>query len=151
MASRRTAMLDALVSRIGDAAKPAALVTVEKYRTRALPNTALAAAIVYPVRETVRRANDHPRSQVVGRTLTAAVEIRVRDEAGDPLDEVLDPVLAWVVQQVLQDDTLGGLASGVQERSTEWSAASAERPYGAAVIEFEVTYQTRANDPEARS
>jgi hypothetical protein len=48
----------------------------------------------------------------------------------------------------MADPTLGGLVENIQEENTNGQPAEANAVYGAALLDFSVTYQTLAADPD---
>lgn len=120
---------------------PAGLL-VDRQRSLPLDKGLVPAALVYLVKETAQRIG--PNSTVSRREVVFRVEIRAIDE---PSDQKLDPLVNWVVQQLLSDFTVGGLADGIEEAGGQWiQEASKDQVIGAVAIDFTITYRTPVND-----
>lgn len=141
MASRREAVVEAVVAALNGPGKPAAL-TVHRSRTRPVDKDDLPAQIVYLLSETIPTEYGVP---AVDRELVLAVETRAQ---GNPPDEALDEYLSWSVRALMTDFTLGGAAMRVTEQSTDWLAEELDKIYGAAQQRFLVTFRTRHDDPD---
>lgn len=147
MASVREQILAAIVQRLETGANKPAGLTIHRYRTRPIDQDKLPAAVVYVganpggVGETVERM-DHDDG--VERTLIVRIELRI---AGEPPDQVLDPLYVWTVKTLRADQTLGGLARELLERSTSFDAHAADQVYAGAAVDVAVTFATREDDP----
>ena len=101
---------------------------------------------IYAVREEVARATANRTSPTVDRTLRVQVRSRVKGQ-----DDVLDPLRAWVVKAVMVDRSLGGLALGITEDSTDWETDDAsDADYSIASVDFLIRYTTNAGDLEKK-
>lgn len=141
MASRREAVIEAVVSALNGAGKPSEL-TIHRSRTRPIDKDDLPVQIVYIISETLPTTYGVP---AVDREVLIAVETRV---VGNPPDEALDPYLSWTIQALLPDHTLDGTALNIIEQGTEWTADELDKIYGAAQQQFRITYRTRHDDPD---
>lgn len=65
-------------------------------------------------------------------------------------DQAVDPLYIWAIRRLLPDQRLGGLATGIREVKRAWGGEERERGHALMLLAIEVTYQTRADDPEAR-
>lgn len=139
--SRREKICQYMVEQIGAEGKPDGLL-VSRQRSLPLEAKLLPAALVYLVRETAERIG--ALSTVTQRETVFRVEIRA---SGEPSDQVLDPLVSWVVQQVMADYELGGLADGVDESGSQWiQEETKDLVIGAVGIDFTVRYQTEVHD-----
>ncbi len=68
-----------------------------------------------------------------------------------PPDDAVDPPLNWVTHALMFDETLGGLCSKIDEMGTSWAPAEHDVTVMTAQVVFEVSYQTRRNDPEMQT
>lgn len=98
-------------------------------------------AIVYCLKEEAKQVTQ--RASLTRRHLRFRVEVRAQAEA---TDTDLDPVLQWVVQQVMADLTMGGLVRTLEEIGTQWAAVTEDITVGAAAVDFEVAYHCRTQD-----
>lgn len=143
MASRRDQILAALVAALGGVGAPAGLVTA---RTRALPieQENLPFAGVYPIQEETRRKGGE-WGPLVLRRLLVRVEIRVK---ADPTDAGIDAIAVWCVQTIVGNQTMSGLTKSIHETGMQWARGEAENVIlGGAAIDFEIRYETQADDP----
>lgn len=129
-------------SALGPNTKPTGL-SVDRYRLREVRPENLPHISNYPV------AADPSN---VGRTTEEAVEVRLALFVQavlptDPMDQALDPLWVWANQQLLTDQSLGGLALRVQPSGRNWSANLANRPFGDLDCHFLITYRHQAADP----
>lgn len=158
MASRRALVVDAIYTAVNAASVSNALlgatytqpvgVTVHRSKTVPIEADQLPAMVVYRVAEEII-GRDGPRGHKVKRGLRVRVECRVGTAAdGETLEDALDPLTSWAVQAVMADPTLGGVSDSVQEVSTEWATADANKVYGAAAVDFLVPFITAAGNPD---
>lgn len=140
MSTQRERIMSAVVAALDAPDRPAGL-TVHRFRARPFGAEALPAMVVFPRSERVETSDFMGNQQ---RTLSLRVECRV---TGDVPDTALDPLYAWAVRAILQDEALAGLTMMVREESVLWDAEAADVVYGAAAIDFEITYQTAGDDP----
>lgn len=143
MASRRDQIIAAIVAALDGGGKPAGLV-VERARVLPQEQERLPFAGVYPLQEQTRRKGGE-WGPLVTRRMLLRVELRV---IGDPTDAALDPLMTWCVTTIIGNQTLGGLTKSIHEVATEWASGTAENViFGGAAIDFEVRFETKANDP----
>jgi hypothetical protein len=145
MASRRDQIIAAIVAALDGVGKPAGLTVA---RTRVLPTEQedLPYAGVYPIGEETRRKGGE-WGPLVARRLLLRLELRVK---GDPTDAGIDAIGVWCVQTIIGNQTLGGLTKSIHETGMQWARGEAENVVlGAAAIDFEVRYETQADDPES--
>jgi hypothetical protein len=129
-----------MVDQINAEGRPTKLL-VGRQRSLPLDSTLLPAALVYLVSEEVERLTG--RSTVSRRKAVFRVELRVE---GEPSDQQLDPLIGWVVQQVLADFSAGGLVKEIEELGSKWDQSAKDIVVGAVGIDFQVTYYTQVND-----
>lgn len=127
--------------------KPTGL-TVHRFRNRPVLSDNLPALVLSLDSDTkpVRDATDR-----VDRILNLVVEHRVKVSAGTAPDDAVDPLVKWAVFALFANETLGGLASHIEEGETVWEPAEAGQTFMRAATRFAVHYITLANDPEAQS
>jgi hypothetical protein len=148
VASRRSQILDAVVTALDAAGKPTG-VTVSRTRANPLEDAELPAMVVARVQEIAPRG-DGSRGYKAKRVLTVRVECRVVAATdGETLEDALDPLTSWAVVALMTDPTFGGLAVNTQETVTQWATADAHAVHGAAAVDFEITYITAAGNPDA--
>lgn len=93
---------------------------------------------------------DYEASDTADRVLAVALEHRAAVPAGVPPDDAVDPLLNWATLAMLSDETLGGLASKIDEGETLWEGVEAGQRHARAYQAFHITYITLRNDPEAQ-
>lgn len=154
MASTRDAILAAFETALGAASagsftKPSGLV-VSRFRVRPTDRTTAKSIAVYPLAESSQRVGQN-RSPLTQHFLTVRCECRAVCGANETADQALDPILAWTVQALFRDESLGGLASAIAETACQWDASEADETYAVAWKDVTVTFAALANDPTHRS
>lgn len=148
MASRRSQIVDAIVTALNAVGKPTG-VTVYRTRDAALADAQLPAIVVSRVQEEVARG-DGPRGYKVRRTLRVQVDCFVATSTdGEPSEDAMDPLTSWVVQAVCADPTLGGLADNINELGTSWTLVDSNAVHAHAASLFGIDYITAAGNPDA--
>lgn len=145
MASIREQLLEAWRAALETGAgKPPGL---RVHRSRALPieQDELPAVVLYLLREETDRILGGEWLPIVDRRLRVRAEVRT---TGNPPDQVLDPLLTYVVRTLVANQTWGGLCDAVHEMESEWAAESSNKVFAACAIDFEVRYRTQGDDPE---
>lgn len=147
MASRRSAIVDAIVAAVDGASKPAGL-TVFRTRADAVRAANLPAVVISRVQEDVTRG-DGSRGYKARRTLHVRADCFVSTATdGETSEDALDPLTSWVVQAVMADVTLGGLAHNTNEVATQWSVSDTDAVYAHAGVGFAIDYITAAGNPD---
>jgi hypothetical protein len=114
------------------------LMTVNRSKQRPNELSELPLAIVRPLKEMVNKIGHSIRVPGVERTLTVGVIVRAEGQDAD-----LDPYRTLVIQSVMGDLSVGGLAIEVNETEHNWENEEAtDADYTQDVIAFEVRYQT---------
>lgn len=127
---------------LGPHPMPAGL-TVDRYRTIELKPANLPHASIYPVTAT---------DESIGGGTETQTEVRLalwaKPGAGESVDQALEPLWLWATQQLLTDQSLGGLARRVAPVSRVWSAAIPQaQPFGDLDLHFLITHRHMAADP----
>jgi len=144
--SLREGLLSAIRAALGGAGAPADL-SVLRNPLRAWTAEDGAVAGVFALSEQVDYEDANTPS--VQRLLTFGVAVRVPVTSEDAPDTALDPYLAWVVEALLTDPTLGGACIRTRELSTEWVAEELDETYAGALVTFEALYLTHEADLSA--
>lgn len=143
MSSRRELILAELVSRFTTPptgiTKPIGLM-VHRFAMLPIEQDVLPAVVVYwtacdPVEKSFLGQPDGSRLLLYD--LTVRVECRI---TGEPIDQVLDPVLQYVRQVIFIDPSLGGIAAAAREDAIQIDGLSKERVFGAAAADFVFEY-----------
>lgn len=122
-------------------ARPSNL-SVNRERRRPVEVSELPLISIYPVREDVKRATENRRVQLVERDLEVHVLCRVGGNSS-----FNDPLRIWAVQQIMADQTLGGVAIEIQEESTDWNPDDdSSTDYDSADLKFRVRFQTNRTE-----
>lgn len=145
MASRREQILATWATALDGAGKPTGL-RVHRSRTLPLEQDELPAVVLYLLHEETTRVADGEWLPIVDRRLRVRVECRM---TGNPPDQLLDPILSWVIQTLIGEQSWGGLTDSVHEIQSEWAAESSNTVLAACAIDVEARYRTQGNDPES--
>ncbi len=142
----REQIVKAIVAKLDAPGKPAAT-TVNRTRRRAVEPSELPMISVYDVREEVESATESRRSLLADRTLRVRVKCRA---VGD--DSAVDPLYSWAVKALKTDQSLGGLAVGLTEESTDWDTDDAgDADYSVSATDFLVRFTTSKQNPESKT
>ena len=126
--------------------------TVHRERTRPIESDALPALLVYCEDDDPTTTDKQTfRSPLVERSLHVIVEARARVTGSLSPDEALDPLLVWTATQILQNETIGGLAIGAIEGRTSWITKEADVVVAAAIANYHIRYRTARTDPTSRN
>ena len=151
MSSIREQIVDGIVALLEASGSPAGL-TVHRERTRPIEDDSLPALVVYCEDEEPKSTDKQTfRSPLVERSLRLIVEARARATGGLAPDQALDPLLVWTAQQILQNETIGGLAIGATEGKTSWITKEADVVVAAAIANYHIRYRTARTDPTSRN
>jgi hypothetical protein len=143
MSTLRERIIAAVVTAL-NTGRPSNVPEATRLKTTPYEPSQLPAITVYPVREEVEDVGGR-FGPIVKRALTLRVECRA---TGDPVDQKLDPMLAWATKALSGND-LGGLVIDIAEAGTEWAVEPAEAVHGIAIADFTALYATKTNDQEA--
>lgn len=148
MTTIREQIVQAAMSALNGPDKPAHVPACERVRAVGLNSTALPVMLMYPLKESVERANP----TVVKRTFTFRVDCRAAALVADslPADALVNDMLSWATK-ALAGNRMGGLAHDVDESNVTWSIETADMTYVEATIDFDVSYHTLRSDQERRS
>ena len=97
-------------SALGPILRPAGLV-VERSRLREILPAQLPSVSIYPMTSDPERKGFLAEAQ-----LLVKIAVWVKGSASVPVDEDLDPIWLWVHQQLMTDESLGGLALRLASR-----------------------------------
>ncbi len=122
---------------------------VHRERTRPLEADRLPAVLLYSEDEEPSPIGSRRDAPLTERALTLKVECRAQGSQTTPPDAALDPVIAWVLWQILNNEKFGGLANGVSEGKTSWTSKEGDTVLAAAAIHFTVKYRTSRTDPSS--
>lgn len=140
----REQIMQAAIAALNGPERPAGVPEATRAHAAAANATQLPKIAITPVNESVERIG---LSSAIKRTLTLRVECQAAGQVGsdEPADALLDAITAWCTK-ALAFNRLGGLANNVEEVGIDWATNLADYAYCAAVIDYQVTYQTYAND-----
>jgi len=125
---------------------------VHRERTRPIDKDELPALLVYCEDEEPTTTDRQTfRSPHVERSLHVIVEARARVKDSLSPDEALDPFLVWTNAQIMQNETIGGLAIGAIEGKTNWFSKEADVVVAAAIANYHIRYRTSRLDPTSRT
>lgn len=129
---------------LGPISRPANLldVAVERSRMRELHPTQLPAISPYPVESTTKR-----KGYLSETTLLVKVAIWVQSTTSVPVDQDLDPLWQWVHQQLLTDESLGGLAISIEPSQKIWGFALHQAPFGDLDLHYLITFRHQHANP----
>jgi hypothetical protein len=126
---------------LGPIPMPAGL-TVDRYRLREIRPETLPHISLYPI-------TADPRNTGGGTEETVEIKLPLFAKPGatETVDQALDPLWLWANQQLLTDQSLGGLALRIAPSPRIWSANLAQAPFGDLDCHFLITYRHSAADP----
>lgn len=136
--SIREQIIEAAVTALSAGSPPA---KIFRSRLEALDAANLPSIVVYAGPEKVEVESHDP---VDRRVLTMHCECAVK--GASPADELLDPLLVWITQTLMLDETFGGLASRCQEAGSEPMMVEADADIASRLLSFEITYFTSRAD-----
>ncbi len=126
--------------------------TVHRERTRPIEIDSLPAILVYSDDDVPKPLGEEKyRAPLTERQLTVALECRAQGSASVPPDAALDPITVWAALAIFADETLGGLANGVEEGRTVWKSQEGDVPIASAKWSITVKFRTSRLDPTSRS
>ena len=151
MSSIREQIVSSLVALLEAEGAPEGL-TVHRERTRPIEADSLPALLIY-CEDDEPAATDRQtfRSPLVERSLHVVVEARSRVTSPLSPDQALDPLLVWTAQQILQNETMGGLAIGAIEGKANWISKETDVVLAAAIANYHIRYRTSRLDPTSRT
>ena len=143
--SRELQLLQALQARLtgtalGSTTMPTGL-SVSRYRMREVAPGSLPHVSIYPVKSSIEA-----RGNALEDFLTVKLACWV---TGDALDEAMDALYCWIHQQVLGEESLGGLSIKTDLQDKTWSASLADAPFGDLDLHFLFQLRTQRRDPAA--
>ena len=125
---------------------------VHRERTRPIDNDKLPALVIYCEDEEPTATDKQTfRSPLVERSLHVIVEARAQVIGSSSPDQTLDPLLVWTSSQILQNETIGGLAIGAIEGRTNWISKEADVVVAAAIANYHIRYRTSRLDPTSKN
>ena len=125
---------------------------VHRERTRPIESESLPALVVYCEDEEPTTTDRQTfRSPFVERSLHVIVEARAKVIGSSSPDQTLDPLLVWTSTQIMQNETIGGLAIGAIEGKTNWLSKEADVVIAAAIANYHIRYRTARTDPTSRN
>lgn len=125
---------------LGPLAKPTGL-GVQLCRLREIKPGALPFVSLYPMEGATQRKGFLAES-----TLLLKVAIDVKGGEVE-VQEAIDAVYLWVFQQLMAEESLGGLALKIEPVQQVWGFALHMQPYGDLDCHFLITYRHHATNP----
>lgn len=116
--------------------------TISRCRVRENTVGNLPHGSIYPIESVTDR-----RGSASETALTVKVVFWAKGSGATPIDQELDPLWLWAHQQLLTDESLGGLAVSVRPTTRTWGFALHQAPFGDLDLHFLVTYRHAAADP----
>ena len=126
---------------LGPISKPVGL-TVDRSHLREFAPSQLPSATIYPMEASTSRIGYLSET-----LLTVKIAIWVKGTAGTPVDLDLDPIWQWVNQQLITDESLGGLAIRVEPARKIWGFNLAQGPFGDLDLHYLVTFRHQSSNP----
>jgi hypothetical protein len=147
--SIRDTILDAMVTALNGASKPAGL-TIHRHRTIPLALDQLPAQVLYVLAEEVETgpARGLDDKRLARRRMQVCVETRVNASGTTP-DQAVDPYLTWAVEALCARQQLVASMHDIKELGGTWDAEESDAVRAAAKTVFLVDYITSASDPDA--
>jgi len=131
--------------------RPAGL-TIHRERTRPIETDSLPAVMLYAEDDPPKTlAREVYRAPFTERQLSLGIECRAEGSASVSPDAALDPILVWTALALFADETLGGLANGMEEGRTVWTSREGNVPIAAAKWSLIIRFRTSRLDPTSKS
>jgi hypothetical protein len=126
---------------LGLVEKPVEMV-FDRSRMRGLTPARLPFGSIYPMSEGNQRKN------AVGEaSLLAKVALWIKGRADVPIDQDLDPAWMWVHQQLMTDESLGGLSIRIEPVQKVWGFNQAQEPFGDLDLHYAITFRHNLTNP----
>jgi hypothetical protein len=133
----------------GDPPKPAGL-NVHRERNRPIEKDTMPAILVYLKEEESEPIGQQRRAPLTEEVLSLMLESRASGSGSASPDQALDPVLVWAVYRLLKNESLGGLANGIDKVRTSWNSKEGDVTLASATTHFRIRYRTSRIDPRSR-
>lgn len=153
MASIRQQAISAIIARIDASGKPANLVVGRSWGLIGdLINEPDTIAVVVKLGKEANDTKGGPRNFVADRTSFVILEIVCNAADGESWDQTADPIQSWIIRQLGDDRTLGGLVKFVDEKETVWvhEDPKNDKENGRVHWLWSVQHYTKGNDQEAK-
>jgi hypothetical protein len=121
----------------------------ERCRTDSLNKETLDAIIIYPGTDQASDVGGRA-GPIRRRSLEVIVECWAQETADQSADQVATRYAEWAVK-ALEDNRLGGLASGLRESETRYALDVGEVAFALATVVFAAEYQHKAGDLTLRA
>jgi hypothetical protein len=146
VSSREQLILEEIKTRLNGSAlgpllRPVGL-SAERSRLRELAPSQLPSLSIYPLSSDPER-----KGYLAEATLLVKIAIWVKGTSSIPVDADLDPIWLWVHQQLLADESLGGLSHKLEPSQKIWGFALHQAPFGDLDLHYLITYRHQAADP----
>jgi hypothetical protein len=147
-----SAMQTLLSAASGASGPPApASLTVHRERTRPIEADALPAILIYFEDDAPEPISSKVGAPLTLRAMTVCVECRAAGSVAISPDQALDPLIAWTLYQVFQNERFGGLANEAIEGKTVWNSKEGEVALASATLHITIKYRTSRIDPTSKS
>lgn len=140
--SVRQVIRDLIIDKLNVIVKPAGVPSATKRRW--MPGADVPAMAVIFLDEPVA-PKPSPGFPLARRSLALGIECVAGADLPELSDDEVEPMLAWATA-ALGETNLAGLALSIEEQSTVWDAAQADRFYLRATLRLNIEYQTKRND-----
>jgi len=144
--SREQLILEEIKTRLngpalGPVAKPEGL-GFDRSRMRSVAPTSPRWGSIYPLEAGFER-----KGSIAEQKFIAKIVLWVTGTASEPVDQTLDPVWLWTHQQLIADESLGGLCLRIEPIQKVWGFNLAQAPFGDLDLHYLITYRHQAADP----
>ncbi len=126
---------------LGALAKPADL-TFDRSRMRGVAPDRLPHGSIYPLESGYER-----KGFSAEQALVIKIALWEKGSADVPIDQDLDLLWQWTHQQLLADESLGGLCLRLEPTQKLWGFNLAQAPFGDLDLHYLITYRHQAADP----
>ena len=145
-ASREQTILAEVLARLtgsplGPITMPSGL-SVDRSHLRELAPSQLPAISIYPLEASTER-----KGAVSESVLTVKIVLWVQGAAGTPVDLTSDPLWQWVHQQLITDESLGGLTIRVEPAQKIWGFNLHQAPFGDLDLHYRLTFRHQSLNP----
>lgn len=144
--SREQLILEELKTRLngpalGPVAKPAGL-GFDRSRLRSVASNTPLWGSIYPLEAGFERKGSTSEEKFV-----VKIVLDAKGSASEPIDQTLDPCWLWTHQQIMADESLGGLCLRIEPVQKIWGFNLAQAPFGDLDLHYLITYRHQAADP----
>ena len=149
MATIRETIMDAILSLL-NTGTPGGVPQAKRSYLYAIDEAQLPSIVFFSEKEDAKLFGSENMPAITLRTLSIVVECRAKGDATNRPDEILDPLLSWVVKALSGKRASANVGPYhlIYEDGTEWDFDQTDHSYVLAKVRFGVQYQSKVSDPD---